>query len=521
MPSPHSFSPIRRRALASAALAATAALLLGACTSESDSASSSDTIVSALPADAQTVIDSPPWQFGQWNYQATDMDTGETVYAANPDTLGLIASNTKNFTVGAYLDTFGVGATVETPVYALGDRAGTTLQGDLVIVGAGDFILGSRGVPSGELQFNSPDHVYFYASPLAEPVAADPLAGLNALAAQVAAAGITAVNGDVLVDDRLWEPFETKEGVVTPMTVNDNLLDIQVRPGATAGERASFTTVPTTAYFEVVDEVTTIAAGGEADVTAELDAANRVVLRGELPVDADAYNTGVFAPDPAAYARALFIEALARAGVTVNATLSSTPTSTLPGEGSYTTSSKVASLTSPPSSTFAELVQKVSHNRGAETLLCLMAVEAGTTDCKDGVPTVIATIAKSGADQGAVFVYDGEGTDPASSTPAAMVQFLVWADQQPWAPVYRAALPDLENDETIQVKSGTSGQGQNPPMSALFPVNSESGYLTTASGKRLAVSFLATNGSWPTVAEGLAQGGPGVKEVLKQIQATG
>jgi hypothetical protein len=58
-------------------------------------------------------------------------------------------------------------------------------------------------------------------------------------------------------------------------------------------------------------------------------------------------------------------------------------------------------------------------------------------------------------------------------------------------------------------------------MNALFPVNSESGYLTTASGKRLAVSFLATNGSWPTVAEGLAQGGPGVKEVLKQIQATG
>ena len=311
----------RSRLAVVAGLGVTTALLLGACTSDSESGATSGTTVPPLPADAQAVIDSPPWTSGQWNYQATDMDTGETVYAANPDTLGLIASNTKNFTVGAYLDTFGTDTTVETPVYALGERAGGTLQGNLVIVGAGDFILGSRGVPSGELQYNSPDHVYSYASPQAKPVSADPLVGLNQLAAQVAAAGITSVDGDVLVDDRLWEPFETKEGVVTPMTVNDNLLDIQLRPGAAAGDRPALSTIPTTAYFEVVNEVTTSAAGGEADVTAEVDAANRVVVRGELPVGTETYNTAVFAPDPSAYARALFIEALGRAGVSVNASI--------------------------------------------------------------------------------------------------------------------------------------------------------------------------------------------------------
>jgi D-alanyl-D-alanine carboxypeptidase/D-alanyl-D-alanine-endopeptidase (penicillin-binding protein 4) len=521
MPSPHRSHTIRRGTLLGAVALTGAALFLGACTSDSDSGTTTATTAPALPADAQSIIDSAPWQFGQWNYQAVDMDTGETVYAGNPDTLGLIASNTKNFTVGAYLETFGIDATVETPVYALGERAGSTLQGDLVIVGAGDFILGSRGVPNGELQYNSPDHVYAYASPLAKPVAADPLAGLNTLAAQVAAAGITTVDGDVLVDDRLWEPFETKEGVVTPLTVNDNLLDIQLRAGTAAGEPASLTAIPTTAYFEVINEVTTVAADGEADVTAEVDAANRVVVRGEVPVGAEPYNTAVFAPDPSAYARALFIEALGRAGVTISASLTTSPTTALPAPGTYAPPAKVASLTSPPSSTFAKLVQKVSHNRGAETLLCLMAVKAGSTDCKGGVPTIIETISASGAQPGTVFVYDGEGTDPASATPAAMVRFLTWADQQPWAAVYRDAMPDLNNDQTIQVKSGTSGQGQNPPMNALFPVNSESGYLTTASGKRLAVSFLATNGSWPTVAEGLAQGGPGVKEVLKQIQADG
>jgi len=494
---------------------------LGACTSDdSSSSTTATTAVGALPPAAQAIIDSPPWQFGQWNYQAVDLDSGEAVYSANADTIGLMASNTKNFTVGAFFDTYGTQATLETPVHAVGSRDAGSLQGDLVIVGAGDFILGSRGVLAGDLQWNSPDHVYYYASPTATPVAADPLAGLNALAAQVAAAGITSVNGDVLVDNRLWDPFETKEGVVTPLTVNDNLLDIALKPGAAAGQRAALKTVPTTAFFEVVNEVTTIAAGGEADVTTTVDATNRVVVRGELPADADTYNTGVFAPDPSAYARALFIEALGRAGVTVAASISAT-TGTLPAEGTYTAPTKVAALTSPPSDVLAKVVQKVSHNRGAETLLCLMAVKAGSKDCKDGVPTIISIVGKSGADQRAVFVYDGEGTDPSSTTPAAMVSFLTWADKQPWAKAYRDAMPDLKNDATVQVKGGTSAQGPNPPMSALFPVNAESGYLTTASGKRLAVSFLATNGSWPTLPEGLAGGGPAVQDVLKQIQAAG
>lgn len=113
-----------------------------------------------------------------------------------------------------------------------------------MLVGAGDFILGGGGVLDGELQYTDPDHVYAYGLPTVKPVDANPLAGLDKLAAEVKASGITSVNGDVLVDDKLWEPFDTKEGIVTSIMVNDNLLDVLVNPGAKAGEPVKMETRP-------------------------------------------------------------------------------------------------------------------------------------------------------------------------------------------------------------------------------------------------------------------------------------
>ena len=87
---------------------------------------------------------------------------------------------------------------------------------------------------------------------------------MDKLAADVVASGITTVAGDVLVDERLWEPFQTKEGVVTPIMVNDNLLDMIVTAGPAVGDPAAIAVRPATAYLEVVNEVVTIAADGDA-----------------------------------------------------------------------------------------------------------------------------------------------------------------------------------------------------------------------------------------------------------------
>lgn len=486
-------------------------LVLAACGS-GDSTTSGE-----LPDDALAVVNSAPFTHGAWHWNAVELGSGDTLYASNENTLNFLGSTTKLFSTGTYLDEFGADSTLETPVYSVGARDGSTLTGDLVLVGAGDFILGSRGVLDGDLQYIDPDdHIYAYAIPTSQPVEADPLAGLDTLAKDVVAKGITTIEGDVLVDDRLWDPFETKEGVVTSIMVNDNLLDILVDPGANAGDPIAMTTRPQTGFYEVVNEAVTSAAGSASTATATLGAGNRVVVSGNVPVDSKQLDLTVFAPDPAAYARALFIEALRRAGVTIDTPLDNA-TGTLPADTAYTDASKVASLVSPPTSILTKLVLKISHNRGAETLLCLLAVKAGSRECEDGLTTVIDKFGPAGIDPGTVEIYDGEGSDPASATPSAMVRWLTWIHDQPWGDKLKEGLPDINHDGKILVKSGLSARPDVGAMQSMFVAAGQAGYMTTASGKDVVVAFYALNGVYPTFADGLASFPPTAR-VLTQIQ---
>ena len=472
----------------------------------------------ALPAEAQGIVDSPAYAHGSWNWDAVELGTGKTLYANNADKLNFLGSTTKLFTVGTYYEEFGADSTLETPAYAVGTRSGGALMGDLVLVGSGDFILGGRGVLNGELQYTEPDHVYAYAVPTVKPVAADPLAGLDRLAGQVRSAGITSINGDVLVNDNLWNPYTTKEGVVTSIMVNDNLLDILINPGAKAGDPVTMDSRPKTQFFSVDNQATTSAAGGQSTLTATLGADNRVLITGQLPLGAPQQDLAQFAPHPAAYARALFIEALRRAGVTVGAPLQ-TATGTLPPESALTAANKVASLTSPPTSILTKLVTKISDNRGAETLLCLIARKAGSRDCESGgMPMVISKFAKANIDPGTVNIYDGEGSDPASATPAALTRWLTYIHHQPFAAQLKAGLPDTDHDGTIMVKSGLSARPENGPMPAMFVAAGQAGYMTTASGKDAVVAVFALNGTYPTVRVGLDEDLPDTEKVLNVMR---
>jgi D-alanyl-D-alanine carboxypeptidase/D-alanyl-D-alanine-endopeptidase (penicillin-binding protein 4) len=492
------------------------ALLLSACSSGGPGSTSS----TSLPSSAQSVIDQPQYAFAQWNWDAVDMASGKTIYAQNANTINFLGSTTKLFTVGSYLDTMGVDSTLETPVYVNGTRSGDSLRGDLVLVGAGDFILGGRGVLSGDLQWEFPDHFYAYASPTAKPVAADPLAGLDKLAAQVKASGISSVTGDVLVDDRLWKPYESKEGVVAPIMVNDNLLDMLMQPGAKVGDPATVDVRPKTQYFEVINQAVTTAAGTDATATATLGADNRIVISGNLPIDSKVYNLITFAPDAAAYARALFIEALRRAGVTVETSLT-TATGSLPAADSYSAPAKVASLTSPPASILTKLVSKTSDNRGAESLMCLLAVKAGSNECETGLSTILASTVKAGVDSRAVFPYDGEGSDPSSAAPSAIVQWLTWAHGQSWGTVYRDGLPELGDSNSIVAKSGVSARPPMGSMPALAVVVGQAGYMTTASGKDVAFAVYAANGSYPDTDGILFTGLPDTEHFVESMQKSG
>ena len=506
------------------------AVLAGACTDDSPVDGSNAGGGVELPPDALEVMQQEPYDHAEWSWYVEDLETGEVLSSNNADLHVLTGSTAKLFTVATAYEVLGVDTTLTTPVYAFGDRADGTLVGDLVLVGAGDFVLGSRGAVDGRVDYGEPgDHVYAYASPLVKLVDDDPLAGLDALAADVASSEITSIDGDVLVDGRLWEPFTTKEGVVTSAVVNDNLFDITVTPAASAGDPAVLAARPETAYFEVVNQVETTADGDTALVAQEGDA-NQVVVSGTIPVGADPGVTAYFAPDPSAYTRALFIEALERAGITVAVEVGAAQ-GELPTEDSYSDDDLVASLESLTLTQLGDLILNTSHNRGAETFLCLLAVGAGSTECTDGLAPIREVIAQAGIGDSAVFSVDGEGSDPNATTPEAMVQLLIWATDQEWGEAYRAGLPILgERGSLIEVgqdspargklqaKSGTSAGVEPDTGRTYLSTKSEAGYIDAASGRTLVFSIFVTGPVFPSVAEGITVPGDDIGDVLEVFQ---
>ena len=119
--------------------------------------------------------------------------------------------------------------------------SGGTLDGNLVLVGSGDLSFGLREQPDGSLYYeNLPDDRpqlrQRSACPGRSSRRATRWARSTSSPQKVKAAGITRVNGDVVVDDRLFTPIQWPDGLVSPIWVNENLIDIEVSPGSAAGQ---------------------------------------------------------------------------------------------------------------------------------------------------------------------------------------------------------------------------------------------------------------------------------------------
>src|SRR5262249_39556108 len=134
-----------------------------------------------------------------------DAETGRPLYQRNPDDRFTPASSIKLYYAAAALAALGPDHKFETPVYARGRLRAGRLDGDLVLVASGDPTFGGRDDGTGHPAATDADHPNATAAG-AESVATapDPLAGLKSLAKQVAARGIRGVEGDVLIDDRLF-----------------------------------------------------------------------------------------------------------------------------------------------------------------------------------------------------------------------------------------------------------------------------------------------------------------------------
>jgi D-alanyl-D-alanine carboxypeptidase/D-alanyl-D-alanine-endopeptidase (penicillin-binding protein 4) len=494
-------------------LAVTLSLTLVAFAPAEDVIASTD-----LASRIHAVTGAPEYKHGRWGILVVEAESGRVVYEKNPDMMCIPASTTKLYSCSSALHHLGPDYKFETPVYRRGAVRDKTLNGDLILVAKGDLTLGGRTLPDGTMAFADSDHTYADStSTTAAVTPTEPLAGLTELARQVKAAGIERVTGDVLIDDRLFDRDRSSGSgptVVTPIMVNDNVIDVLVAPADAPGKPALVATRPESSYVQMDADVKTVSSGSAfvevvpANQTPAGAPSARFIVRGRIPVKSKPVVRIHPVAEPAAFARALFIETLRREGVAVEASPLGEARANLPDRDGYDRLERVAVFASPPLSEAIKVTLKVSHNLYASTLPLLVAAKHGERRLADGLRREGAFLKEIGVDVGAVSFAGGAGGASADTTTArATVQLLQALAKLPEYRALDAGLPILGIDGTlatavgadspargkVRAKTGTLSYGDLLNGRSILRSKALAGTMATAKGKALVFAMFVND----------------------------
>ncbi|MFD7450904.1 D-alanyl-D-alanine carboxypeptidase/D-alanyl-D-alanine-endopeptidase [Kitasatospora sp. NPDC059827] len=396
-----------------------------------------------LGPDITAIMNKPAYQHAQWGLLEIDPQDGRVLHSRYPDQFFMPGSTVKLITISGAWHALGPDHRFTTPVHAVGRLDGSTLTGNLALVAQGDLTMGGRTKADGSVDFTPIDHTYADDVPGATLTPEDPLAGLDQIARQVRDSGITAVDGDVVIDPRLFTPPAISPQP-TPLIINDNVIDLLTTPSS-PGQPAQLSWRPQVAPYQVTSTVRTVDAGGTTDIQVGASPdGTAITLSGTIAADAPPTLKISQVQDPNAFGRTALIEALARAGVTVTAPPTGpNPQAALPA--SYSGDPQVAAFVSPPYREYAKLILNVSHNLGANLALCNMAADRGSTNCFDGFPVIHDFLTNTAKVDPTQFqMADGRGDVPVDRvTPTGLNQLLAYWLRTPDADAFRTSLPIL------------------------------------------------------------------------------
>jgi len=445
-----------------------------------------------------------------------DLGEQRVVYGLHQAWLFAPGSTTKLLTVGTALALLGPNYRFRTPIYRTGPLRGDTLDGDLVLVASGDLNLSGRIEPGDTLAFANYDHSYAAGDSAAAVVPGDPLAVIRELAGQVAASGVRRVHGRVLMDTTLFSAGGADGGPSgdrSPIVVNDNVIDITLRPGDRPGGPLSLTVSPDVGYLHVVNETTTGATGSRPTVEQRGDAedatgAHNVRVGGTLPADGRPILYAYSVSEPARFAALALTAALRDRGIAVDRPpAAQEPPDFAQLAGLYTPTNRVAEHLSPPFAEEAKVTLKVSQNLHATLLPFLVGAQIGKTGPRDALAGGFALerefLQHGGLELDGASQSDGAGGASGDLfTPDFMVHYLAYWTHRPEYAAFLKALPILGRDGTLWdiqptspaagrvfAKTGTVVSVDLLHHGAVVNAKGLAGYMTTISGRHLAFAF--------------------------------
>jgi D-alanyl-D-alanine carboxypeptidase/D-alanyl-D-alanine-endopeptidase (penicillin-binding protein 4) len=481
-----------------------------------------------LKKQVERILEQPDLGRGFWGLEITSVTTGKVLCSINADKMFTPASNTKLFTTAAALALIGPDYKFRTTVETNGslDKYGR-LSGDLVLIGRGDPNLSGR-----ELPYNT--HTQRDA---------DAVRVLEKLADELAQKGVKYVDGDIVADDSYFAFERYGEGwsqddlvwpdgaPVSALTVNDNVIFVNILPGARAGDRAFVSVTPFADYYTIDNRLLTTPAGSGRKIYINREpGSTTLTLWGTISMDDSGVNEGLAIEDPAEFAATLFRHLLEMRGIAVYgkqrthhtelaslSTFSTTVVAATRGGDEHSLTTPVGPLVlgeyqSAPLSQDIEVINKVSQNLHAEILLRLLGREKGTGGTvQAGLEVLRGFLNNAGVPAEEYVFYDGSGLSRQNLvTPHAVVELLRYASAQPWGSEFRDSLPIAGKDGSLadRFKDLDPAAQVYGKTGSLGGVKTLSGYAVTSKGEQIGFSILANNFSLP---------GKRVNEVIDSI----
>ena len=470
---------------------------------------------------------------GFWGVEIEELDGGRILYSHDADRLFAPASNAKLFTTAAALALMGTGYRMQTTVESAAppDKYGR-LNGDLVLVGRGDPNLSGRALPF-KIKTERP---------------LPPAHVIDELADQLVTRGVKIIDGDIVGDDSFFadEPYGqgwSQQDVLTmwgapvsALAVNDDVVYLNVLPADRADERAFVSLSPYADYYRIDNRVLTTPSGGARRISIRRRrGGHHLEIRGTIPLNDPGYGEALAVDDPAEWSALLLRDALARRGVVVYGKVRAhhlespvAASAAFPASSNFQSANSPSGeppKTSPPNTdprpvVLAEhlslplgvdirVINKVSQNLHAEMLLRLLGREKGAPNKPDsgllgqssgsvagGLQVLRDFLKLAGIAPEEHALYDGCGLSRHNLvSPHATVKLLRYAARQPWGPEFIDSLPLAGVDGTLasRLQGVPAAAMLHAKTGSLEHVNVLSGYVTTATGRRLVFSILSNN----------------------------